>query len=419
MFYMLNRMMSLSLLVSLSLFAPFLLTQTGAAFAADAPDLGSAATFGVLSSTYTNTVGGTTINGDLGYTTGPAVVPTVNGTIHVADPTYTTAGADQGTALANLLGQSCTNLGAGALNLNAVDIGGGPGVFIPGCYFNGGTMNITTGTKVTLNGPGVYIFRPGGALTTEADAGFILAGGVCESDVYWAPGGATTIGANTPFVGNILDPYGITIGNRSTLTGRALSFGETVTTSINTITVPVCTPLPPPGGVTLGKVFNPSTITEGGVSTLTITLSNNNSGIATLDADFTDNLPSGMVIANPTHASTTCSGGTATVTAIAGGTAVTLLSGATIPGGTPGTCTVTVNVIATGVGSLINTLNAGDLSVDITDGDEDVTNTAPVSVPLKANANTPIPTLNEWGMIIFMVLAGIGSLYYLRKSRRV
>ena len=413
-----RKMMCLSFLASLGFVALFLLAQTDRALAADAPDLGMAATFGILSSTYTNTVSGTTINGDLGYTTGPAVVPTVNGTTHVADPTYTTAGADQGTALANLLGQSCTNLGAGALNLNAVDIGGGPGVFIPGCYSNGGAMNITTGTTVTLNGPGVYIFRPGGALTTEANAGFVLAGGVCESDVYWAPNGATTIGANTPFVGSILDPAGITIGNLSTLTGRALAFGGTVTTSRNTITVPVCTPLPPSGGVTLGKVFNPSTITTGGVSTLTITLSNNNPGIATLNADFTDNLPSGMVIANPTNASTTCSGGTATVTAIAGGTAVTLLSGATIPGGTPGTCTVTVNVVATGVGSLINTLDAGDLSVDITGGDEDVTNTAPVSVPLKANANTAIPTLNEWGVIIFMVLAGLGSVYYLRKYKR-
>ncbi|MHC4182842.1 MAG: IPTL-CTERM sorting domain-containing protein [Planctomycetota bacterium] len=28
-----------------------------------------------------------------------------------------------------------------------------------------------------------------------------------------------------------------------------------------------------------------------------------------------------------------------------------------------------------------------------------------------------LPTLSQWGMIIFMVLAGIGSLYYLRRRR--
>lgn len=31
---------------------------------------------------------------------------------------------------------------------------------------------------------------------------------------------------------------------------------------------------------------------------------------------------------------------------------------------------------------------------------------------------TAIPTMNEWGMIIFMVLAGLGSIYYLRRQRR-
>jgi len=35
------------------------------------------------------------------------------------------------------------------------------------------------------------------------------------------------------------------------------------------------------------------------------------------------------------------------------------------------------------------------------------------------NARTAtIPTMNEWGMIIFLVLAGIGSVYYLRRQRR-
>ncbi len=29
----------------------------------------------------------------------------------------------------------------------------------------------------------------------------------------------------------------------------------------------------------------------------------------------------------------------------------------------------------------------------------------------------PVPTMNEWGMIIFMVLAGIGAIYYLRRKR--
>ena len=33
-------------------------------------------------------------------------------------------------------------------------------------------------------------------------------------------------------------------------------------------------------------------------------------------------------------------------------------------------------------------------------------------------AKTAIPTINEWGMIIFMVLAGLGAVYYMRRQRR-
>lgn len=46
-----------------------------AALAATTPPFGMVATYGVLSSTYTNTTAGTIINGDIGFTTGPAVVP--------------------------------------------------------------------------------------------------------------------------------------------------------------------------------------------------------------------------------------------------------------------------------------------------------------------------------------------------------
>jgi hypothetical protein len=39
---------------------------------------------------------------------------------------------------------------------------------------------------------------------------------------------------------------------------------------------------------------------------------------------------------------------------------------------------------------------------------------APISPPTAA----VVPTMTEWGIIIFMVLAGLSSVYYLR-SRRI
>jgi len=31
---------------------------------------------------------------------------------------------------------------------------------------------------------------------------------------------------------------------------------------------------------------------------------------------------------------------------------------------------------------------------------------------------TAVPTMNEWGMILFVVLAGCGSIYYMGRQRR-
>ena len=33
------------------------------------------------------------------------------------------------------------------------------------------------------------------------------------------------------------------------------------------------------------------------------------------------------------------------------------------------------------------------------------------------NGGTEIPTMNEWGMIIFMVFAGLGAVYFMRKQK--
>jgi Ice-binding-like/IPTL-CTERM motif len=254
------------LLASLGFAASLL--ASAPALAQTAPNLGSTSTFGVVSGTFTNanTAPQTIINGNVCFTTGPTTPPlTINGTTSTPCPPQT--GLDQGLALANLNGQACTSLGAGAITLDSVIIGGPPGTIPPGCYSSGGAMNVTLSTTVTLNGAGVYIFRPGGALNTGANSSVILAGGACASDVYWAPVAATTLGANaalspTPtFVGNILDAAGISIGHFANLTGRALAFGGTVLTDANTITVPTCAAIPPPPGPP-GPDFGVPTLSE-------------------------------------------------------------------------------------------------------------------------------------------------------------
>ncbi len=221
------------------------------ALAATTPSLGTAGLFGVLSDTFTRNVGVTAITGSVGYTTlSGGGSNTVTGTTYVPAPPQ--SGTDQATALADLNAQvlaGCTSLGAGAVNLDNVT-GHTTGIYTPGCYSSGGAMNITTGATTTLNGAGTYIFKPGGALTTAANSWVILTNGASACDVFWAPTGATTLGAvtsasTTPnFVGNIFrgDANGlsITLGHFANLLGRALGFGSTVTADTNIITVPSC-----------------------------------------------------------------------------------------------------------------------------------------------------------------------------------
>lgn len=237
--------------VSIAAIAGFGMLVSASLLAATAPSLGSTSNYGVVSSTFTNanTAPQTIINGDVCYTTGPVTPPlTISGA--TATPCPPVTGVDQGLALANINGQACLSLGAGAVALDQVVVGTNPpGTIPPGCYSSGGPMNVTVSTTVTLSGNGVYIFRPGGALNTGANSRVTLAAGACASNVFWAPVGATTLGANSAssnaptFVGNILDAAGITIGHFANLTGRALGFGGTVTTDANTITVPNCGPV--------------------------------------------------------------------------------------------------------------------------------------------------------------------------------
>ena len=109
---------------------------------------------------------------------------------------------------------------------------------------------------------------------------------------------------------------------------------------------------PPP---LFSKAFVPSTIGTGGVSTLTFTIDNTASSLAAASLDFTDNLPTGVVVADPTNQATTCSGGMAS--APVGGSTISFAGGTVAAGAS---CTVSVDVTSAVVGSHVNT--TGDLT---------------------------------------------------------
>ena len=365
-----------------------------AASAQVAPSLGSLSTYGVASSTYTNTAAGTTINGDVCFTTGPAVTPTILGTSGACPAS---AGPDQTGALAILNGQPCTTLPAG--NLDAVVIGANPpGVIPPGCYERVGAINITTGATVTLNGAGVYVFRSsGGAVTTGANSNVVLGPGACAGNVFWAPVGATTLGANSTFVGNILDAAGITLGNLAVLQGRALAFGGTVTTDANTITVPAACAAAGSPTVTLTKVSN------GGVGSFSFTGNNGfvpqvitttTPGVGVAPA--TQALAAAGVVTTITESAVPAGFGLTSVTCSglgAGGTATPNLAARS----------VTLDALATATGSAIACT---------------FTNTFGAVIPGGPGAAAPIPTLSEWAMILLAALLAMAGFAAIRRRSR-
>ena len=223
------------------------------AYAATSPTLGAAATYGVLANTYTNPAAGTTVVGDVGFTTAPAIVPAGVRTNYGSSDPYAAAGNAQGTAVAALASQPCTfTFPAGATDL-ATDTSHGPvGVYAPGVYCGATSSTTTIGAAgITLSGSGTYIFRLANPLTTADKSVVRLDAGATACDIWWtaSPGSTlSTLGADSIFKGTYLNSSGITLASNVAWTGRALTFGGVVTTNINdTITVPTCSaPSPAP-----------------------------------------------------------------------------------------------------------------------------------------------------------------------------
>lgn len=99
----------------------------------------------------------------------------------------------------------------------------------------------------------------------------------------------------------------------------------------------------------LDKEFSPTSVATGGVSTLTLTVTNTSDLAAKNGWSFTDSLPEGLTVADPAGTATTCPA--TDVTAAAGATEVTATG--SLAAGTA-SCTITVNVTSDEAGSYTN-----------------------------------------------------------------
>jgi len=241
------------------------------------------------------------------------------------------------------------------------------------------TLSNTNGTAATLTAPltdslpsGVVIASPFTFTTTCAGAVKGTAGGssvVLGVGAVIPANGACTI--TVPVTAPVAGSYINSMPASSLVTDQGNNAGP----AIATLTATNAVVIPP----TLKKSFSPSTITVGGISTLTITLTNYDATVATMTAPLVDQLPPGVFIASPLTFSTTCGG---SVMATTGGSTVSLTGGAidAVYDTVNGTCTVAVNVTSSVPSTYTNTLPAGALQT--TNGN----NTTPATGELTVNA---------------------------------
>lgn len=223
--------------------------QTPAVAAAiQAPvDLGTAATFAVLSKSGVTDVYASTITGDVGASpiTGAAIGLTcteVTGTIFTVNaagplpcrvtdaPGLTTAVSDEEAAYTDAAGRTnpdFVNLGAGQL---------GGLTLSPGLYT--WTSNVGISDDVTLAGgpDDVFILQIAGTLTQASATRVTLTGGAQAKNVFWQTAGAVAIGTTAHSEGTILSKTMIAMKTGASTNGRLLAQTQ-VTLQQNAVTI--------------------------------------------------------------------------------------------------------------------------------------------------------------------------------------
>lgn len=245
--------------------------------------LGSAATFGVFGGSAGMTNQGilTVINGDIGttgvsttvtgfhdagpgctYTETPLNVGTVNGLIYTAPPPPTPGCPSEGTAVTLAAAQQARADALIAYNqLAAMPPGPDPGAgslsgltLAPGVYTAAGGSFRIQGSDLTLDGQGnanaTWVFQMATTLTVGGPgAAFprnvILINGAQAKNVFWQVGSAATVnaGGGGTMVGTIISQAGAAFSTAgalavTTLDGRVLSLGPSVTVVNTVINVP-------------------------------------------------------------------------------------------------------------------------------------------------------------------------------------
>ncbi|HSR53349.1 MAG TPA: hypothetical protein VLV83_21190 [Acidobacteriota bacterium] len=200
----------------------------------------------------------------------------------------------------------------------------------------------------------------GVAFTDTLPAGVLIAGtpsvqSTCLGGTVSVPAGGSTISYSDGGVG-ASSSCSIRVDVTSSAVGTHTNVSGTLTSDIGTGGTATDDLIVADNRPGFSKSFSPNPAIFGGRSTLTFTIDNSANSNQAVNLRFTDALPVGMTVANPSNSSRTCTGGI--VTAVPGSNVISygpnplVFQDASVAAGA--TCTVSVDVIAGAVGSLDN-----------------------------------------------------------------
>jgi hypothetical protein len=217
------------LLLTISAFILFIIPDSNFG---QAPDLGTASSFALFTSLGSfDNLGATSITGDIGsnsYALTGFPPGTVTGQIHsVPDGITSQAATDLGLAYGYLSTLGGVVLGA-SLGGQTITTG----------VYNTGAASSLNG-NLTLDGQGdpdaLFIIRIGGALSVSASSNVILINSASLCNVYWQIAGQFDLAANSVFRGTVIVDGAINLLAGSSLFGKGLSKGGSI--SSNSVTI--------------------------------------------------------------------------------------------------------------------------------------------------------------------------------------
>jgi hypothetical protein len=295
----------------------------------------------------------------------------------------------------NATGEASGAPGGGIVMIRAGDLAGSGTISANGGTFTSSSTNDATGGGGGGGSIQIFALTKSGSILANARGGNGISntgggashgpgggggGGVVVSNVALS----TSVTGGNPGTTQSSGAYGVNYGATAGSSGISDTAYGSTGISGRLYSGAECTPV-------VTKAFSQSTIANGGISRLTVTLANPNPTLALTAASVTDTLPTNTSVYQTPAPGTTCTAGTVTVNA---GGQTAAISGATVAAA--GSCSYSANVTSGVNGTYVNTIPVAALIGTI--GGGTTSNAAPTSATLTV---TPGLTISKVAKAVY------------------